>query len=988
MTPAMAGARRAEKLAYENNKLEKRLLRLAGQAIGDYSMIEAGDRVMVCLSGGKDSYGLLEVLLLLRERAPIDFDIVAVNLDQKQPGFPAHVLPDYLRARGLPFRIETQDTYSIVTRVIPEGKTMCSLCSRLRRGILYRVAAELGATKIALGHHRDDILGTFFLNLFYGGTLKGMPPKLVSDDGRHVVIRPLAYVKEDDLARYAELKRVSDHPVQPVRLAGQPEAQGSEAHARRLGEAVPGTRREHLQRAGARRSVAPDGRRAVRLRRPAGWRRPARGRRHRLRRGALRGGRRRGGRPHRRRDPLRGNGLNAVSLRSWLRWGRRRPVEEEAPVLDALLARASRATGYAERVEWVREALLWIGQDIGDPGDEAGIARAHARVRFLLQLAARGTSAGQAVGQLLARLLGDVDLEQLTTNAGIPRRSGFVKELYERILGAFLPKPDYRHDPTALAASLLGHPRTMAWIDLLPGEQAGPLAQLFVDDGSREHVRPQLASAMLTIASEAQAVGLAHEVRRRFSDQSAITSPFGRLVAAVETFIAIPDAGQQSALDSTVDDCQKLLSTLEAHFDATGVSVDLVYRSERTRAQLQKLRVLAQWLIGEEPLHILRQVMNGVRRELELRGIRALVSENMRLLSRRIAERNAETGEHYIATTRAQYRTMLGISVGGGALMTLAVYLKFGITAAHLPLLWEGVLASINYAAVFVLVALAHFTVATKQPAVTAPALAAKMRDLQRPGRIDALVGQAAALVRSQVASVVGNLAAVAPCALGVAALWWFATGQAPLSEEKARYVLHSQSVLGPSFLFATYTGMLLWLSGLFSGWADNAFTLRRLHEAIASNRRLVRRLGAEARARTRRLVEGERRRTRRQHRPGRPAGTDAGAVPLRRRADGSPARHAVHRAGRRRFLHAGHRDRDDRSVLADDRRTRPDRRAQCRRQFPARAATGHAGRRHFRRSTARMCIRRSAAVSSAAPSTSSGRLATRAGGPMPEEAR
>jgi site-specific recombinase len=194
---------------------------------------------------------------------------------------------------------------------------------------------------------------------------------------------------------------------------------------------------------------------------------------------------------------------------------------------------------------------------------------------------------------------------------------------------------------------------------------------------------------------------------------------------------------------------------------------------------------------------------------------------------------------------------MLGISVGGGALMTLAVYLKFGITGTHLPLLWEGVLASINYAGVFVLVALAHFTVATKQPAVTAPALAAKMRDLQRPGRIDALVGQAAALVRSQVASVVGNLIAVAPCALGVAALWWFVTGQTPLSADKARYVLHSQSVLGPSFLFAIYTGVLLWLAGLFSGWADNAFTLRRLHEAIATNRRLVRRLGPDrARAR------------------------------------------------------------------------------------------------------------------------------------------
>jgi len=217
MTQAGVSVRHARKRAHEDNKLQKRLLRLAGQAIGDYGMIGPGDRVMVCLSGGKDSYGLLELLLLLRERAPIDFDIVAVNLDQKQPGFPEHVLPDYLRARGVPFHIEAQDTYSIVTRVIPEGRTMCSLCSRLRRGILYRVASELGATRIALGHHREDILGTFFLNLFYGGKLKGMPPKLVSDDGRHVVIRPLSYVKEADLARYAEVKHF---PIIPCNLCG------------------------------------------------------------------------------------------------------------------------------------------------------------------------------------------------------------------------------------------------------------------------------------------------------------------------------------------------------------------------------------------------------------------------------------------------------------------------------------------------------------------------------------------------------------------------------------------------------------------------------------------------------------------------------------------------------------------------------------------------------------------------------------------------
>jgi len=206
-----------EKQRVDANKLEKRLCRLVGQAIADFDMIGAGDRVMVCLSGGKDSYGLLDVLLKLRARAPIAFDIVAVNLDQKHPGYPGHVLPDYLKSLGIEFLIAEQDTYSTVKRLVPEGKTMCSLCSRLRRGVLYRLAGELGATRIALGHHRDDILETFFLNLFSGGKLKAMPPKLGSDDGKHVVIRPLAYVKEKDLARYAEQRTF---PIIPCDLCG------------------------------------------------------------------------------------------------------------------------------------------------------------------------------------------------------------------------------------------------------------------------------------------------------------------------------------------------------------------------------------------------------------------------------------------------------------------------------------------------------------------------------------------------------------------------------------------------------------------------------------------------------------------------------------------------------------------------------------------------------------------------------------------------
>ena len=213
-------ARQVRKSALEANKLEKRLRRVVGQAIADFGMIRAGDRVMVCLSGGKDSYALLDLLLKLRDAAPLDFEIVAMNLDQRHPGYPAHVLPEYLARLGVPFRIAVQDTYSTVKRVVPEGKTMCGLCSRLRRGVLYRVAKEIGATKIALGHHRDDILETFFLNLFFGGKLKAMPPKLVSDDGDHVVIRPLAYVKEQDLAAWADVRQF---PIIPCNLCGSQE---------------------------------------------------------------------------------------------------------------------------------------------------------------------------------------------------------------------------------------------------------------------------------------------------------------------------------------------------------------------------------------------------------------------------------------------------------------------------------------------------------------------------------------------------------------------------------------------------------------------------------------------------------------------------------------------------------------------------------------------------------------------------------------------
>jgi tRNA 2-thiocytidine biosynthesis protein TtcA len=212
-----------QKQQYSQNKLVKRLQRHVGQAIGDFNMIEEGDRVMVCLSGGKDSFTMLDILLELQRRAPVQFDLIAVNLDQKQPGFPEHVLPDYLQQLGVPFHVIEQDTYSVVKRVIPDGKTTCGLCSRLRRGALYNFAGANGITRIALGHHRDDIIETLFLNLFNGGRIKAMPPKLLSDDGQHVVIRPLAYCSEDDISRYAASR---NFPISPCNLCGsQPNLQ-------------------------------------------------------------------------------------------------------------------------------------------------------------------------------------------------------------------------------------------------------------------------------------------------------------------------------------------------------------------------------------------------------------------------------------------------------------------------------------------------------------------------------------------------------------------------------------------------------------------------------------------------------------------------------------------------------------------------------------------------------------------------------------------
>ena len=255
-------------LTVNQNKLQKRLRRQAGEAVADFNMIEDGDKVMVCLSGGKDSYTMLDVLMHLQKVAPIKFEIVAVNMDQKQPGFPEHVLPAYLKELGIEYHIVEKDTYSVVKELIPEGKTTCSLCSRLRRGTLYTFADEIGATKMALGHHRDDIVETFFLNMFFNGSLKAMPPKLRADDGRNVVIRPAGLLQRKRHPGLLGPQAIPDHPVQPLWLPGKPAASGGQGNAAGLGAQDPRPHRKHFPQPAERDPVAIGGPQPVRLHQP------------------------------------------------------------------------------------------------------------------------------------------------------------------------------------------------------------------------------------------------------------------------------------------------------------------------------------------------------------------------------------------------------------------------------------------------------------------------------------------------------------------------------------------------------------------------------------------------------------------------------------------------------------------------------------------------------------------------------------------------
>lgn len=544
-------------------------------------------------------------------------------------------------------------------------------------------------------------------------------------------------------------------------------------------------------------------------------------------------------------------------------------LSEHAPELDRLLIPCQPST-YATRVEWLRDLLGWIGKPASlFTTRQASVA--HARVRFLLQLMERDTAAGQALVLNLATLLEEADAEKLCLLGGIPQHPGLWHELYERILHKCLPRPDYQHDALTLIGTVLGGRDTALWLDSLPDSDARRLGHLVLKGLQISNslaqapgpivqgraLRHESCVAMLGLAADVQSAGLSWSLRQRSVAVAMVDTPFRDIVLRTEHFVSrygdhrlqdtarLPVDGEEPyrALLHQISRCEETLEGIYRHFDDTGVSVGIVYRVERCRAQLRRMLRLASLLAVEDPRRVVRFVSAIAIQQARQDSVRHLLEDNVARLSRSIADRNAETGSHYIARDRASYRHMLWASAGGGALMALAVFIKLWVSSAHLPLFFEGLFASCNYAFIFVLIQLLGFTVATKQPAMTAPALATSLRQSQTH-RLHRVIETVTALTRSQVAAVSGNLALVIPCTLALAAAWWLSLGEAPMSVAKAHSVLQAQSLLGPSLLFAAFTGVLLWLSGLIAGWADNAFAFRQLGPALASNRRLIRWFG------------------------------------------------------------------------------------------------------------------------------------------------
>lgn len=545
----------------------------------------------------------------------------------------------------------------------------------------------------------------------------------------------------------------------------------------------------------------------------------------------------------------------------WRKWRASRHAGHQ---LDELLAHADPTAPLAVRNQWLIELAHWVqkrgalaNESRGE--GEAARYRPHTRLRYLLQMLDRNPDWRLPVARTLRSVINDSDAISLLCDTGMPVRPGFWGALAERIEKALIPPPPTRRDLSALCSLMFPDGDAADWIgDMPPALLTDLIALLHYGETDDEDTdwnpfAEDLLAAMHHLVDQIASTGLSQAVRSRLPYPRVTESPFYRLGRAMQ---GLEDAGREfvpgappsqrfvqeiNLFRALLDDCGRAARQVYTHLDENGVSVDIVFQVERAKARIRRLeRLLEAWLVDSDHATArVRLVADLVRANRASQSVGELARTSFGLLARKVVERSAETGEHYIARNRSEYLTMLKMACGGGLVTVVTVYVKFLITSAHLPTIVEGFLAGANYALCFLFMHFCHFTLATKQPAMTAPAIASKLDDVDTPAGMDAFVGEVIALVRTQAAAIFGNLAMVFPFCLlvqwGVSA----ALGMNTIPPEKAQATLHSFSILGVTPLFAAMTGVLLWCSSLISGWADNWFALHGIGDVLAYNRRL-----------------------------------------------------------------------------------------------------------------------------------------------------
>lgn len=526
------------------------------------------------------------------------------------------------------------------------------------------------------------------------------------------------------------------------------------------------------------------------------------------------------------------------------------------PDLAELLDQLSAQAGLVQRHLWLIRIVAWIR------GRTRSVSGAHARLTLLLDALQQRPQARAHVQDGWRALLETVDATALLADYGFATRSAFVSELAERLRLKLLPSTPETADAATLFSLVFSDPFDARWIGALDSALLQRLADLMHPQPTESHARglpgrwqASLMEAVNFCASQIRATGFSPELRLRMSAPARESAPFHALSAQQEALAAawlerpdLPSAECQRALrqfHNQLDDCRHAAATVYTHLDAYGISVNLVFELRQLRERVLRIRALLDCLFSATPYqHTAQLVAHLITVGHQRLSIRALVSANSSMLAAKVAERSSETGEHYITRTRAEYREMLRDAAGGGAVMSLTTLMKFVVLSAGLSTFWSGFFAGMNYALSFVLIQLLHWTVATKQPAMTAPAMAAKLKDLSHPQAIERFVDEVAHLVRSQVAAIVGNLALVAPAVLLISSAMWLALGKPMIDAATAEHVLHDLTVLGPTALFAAFTGVLLFASSIIAGWVENWFVLQRLDSALRYNPSITQRLG------------------------------------------------------------------------------------------------------------------------------------------------